>query len=56
MELRYKDLAEDVEWESLDRKIQQIHTAPLEGFTFKIDTMRVLTLLKELCLETEAET
>jgi len=28
---------------------------PLEGFTFNIDSKRVLTLLKELCLDTEAE-
>ena len=51
-----KDLDEGIEWESLDRKTQQIHTAPLEGFTFNIDSKRVLTLLKELCLDTEAET
>ena len=51
-----KDLAEDTEWESLDRKIQQIHTASLEGFIFKIDSERVLSLLKELCLHNEAET
>ena len=46
-----KDLDEDVEWELLDRRTQQIHTAPLEGFTFNIDSKRVLTLLKELCLD-----
>jgi len=40
---------------SLDRKTQQIYTASLEGFTFNIDSKRVLTLLKELCLYTEAE-
>lgn len=51
-----KDLAEDVEWESLDRKVQQIYTAPIEGFMFNIGSKRVLTLLKELCLDTEAET
>jgi len=51
-----KDLDEGVEWESLDRKMQQIHTALLKGFTFNIDSKRVLTLLKELCLDTEAET
>ena len=44
-----KGLDEDVDWESLNRKDQQIHTAPL-------DSERVLTLLKELCLNTEAET
>jgi len=54
--IRYKDLDEGIEWESLDRKTQQIYTAPLEGFKFNIDSKRVLTLLKELCLETEAET
>ncbi len=51
-----KDLEEDVDWESLDRRDQQIHTAPLEGVLFKMDSGRVLTLLKELCLNTEAET
>ena len=51
-----KDLKEGTEWEDLDRKTQQIHTAPLEGFTFNIDSKRVITLLKELCLDTEAET
>ena len=48
-----KDLDEDVEWETLDRKVQQTHT---EGFMFNIDSEKVLTLLKELCLNTEAET
>jgi len=51
-----KDLDEGTEWESLDRKTRQIHSASLEGFTFNIDSKRVLTLLKELCLDTEAET
>jgi len=50
-----KDLKDGTEWEDLDRKTQQIHTAPLEGLTFNIDSKRVLTLLKELCLDTEAE-
>jgi len=51
-----KDLDEEIEWESLDRKTQQIYTASLEGFMFNIDSKRVLILLKELCLDTEAET
>ena len=51
-----KELEEDVDWESLNRKDQQIHTAPLEGLIFNMDSERVLTLLKELCLNTEAET
>ena len=51
-----KELDQDVEWRNLDRRTQQIHTAQLEGFTFNIDSRRVLTLLKELCLNTEAET
>jgi len=51
-----KDLDEGIEWESLDRKTQQIYTASLEGSMFNIDSKRVLTLLKELCLDTEAET
>jgi len=51
-----KDLEEGTEWDKLDRKTQQIHTAPLQGFAFNLDSKRVLTLLKELCLDTEAET
>ena len=51
-----KDLPEDTEWDELDRKTQKIQNAPLQGFMFTIDSARVLTLLKELCLETEAET
>ena len=43
-----KELEEHVDWESLDRKVQQIHTAPLEGLLFEHDSERVLTLLKEL--------
>ncbi len=50
-----KDLGEGIEWESLDRTTQLIYNAPLEGFIFDIDSERVLTLLKELCLGTEAE-
>ena len=50
-----KDLDEGIEWESLDRKTQKIHNASLEGFMFTIDSERDLTLLKELCLDTEAE-
>jgi len=51
-----KDLEAGTKWEELERKVQQIHTAPLQGFTFNLDSKRVLTLLKELCLDTEAET
>ena len=51
-----KDLPQDTEWNELDRKTQKIQNAPLEGLMFAIDSERVLTLLKELCLETEAET
>jgi len=51
-----KDLPEDTEWGELDRKTQKIQNAPLQGYMFTIDSARVLTLLKELCLETEAET
>jgi len=51
-----KDLPQETEWNELDRKAQKIQNAPLEGFMFTIDSERVLTLLKELCLETEAET
>jgi len=51
-----KEPEEDVDWEDLNRKDQQIHTAPLQGLIFNIDSERLLTLLKELCLNTEAET
>jgi len=51
-----KDLPEDAKWDELDRKTQKIQNASLERFMFTIDSERVLTLLKELCLETEAET
>jgi len=51
-----KDLEAGKNWDDLDRKAQQIHTAPLQGFTFNLDSKRVLTLLKELCLDTGAET
>jgi len=50
-----KDLDEGIEWESLDRKTLKIHTASLEGFMFNIDSRKILTLLKELCLDMEAE-
>jgi len=50
-----KALADGMDWNELDRRTQQIHTAALEGFIFTIDSKRVLTLLKELCLDTEAE-
>jgi len=36
-----KDLDEGIEWESLDRKTQKIHTASLEGFMFTTDSERV---------------
>ena len=51
-----KDLDEDIEWDSLDREVQKIHAAPLEGFMFNLDSKQVLSLLKELCLNTGAET
>ena len=54
--LRYvirKDLEVGTDWDELDRKTQHKYTAPLEGFVFNIDSKRVL---KELCLDTEAET
>jgi len=51
-----KDLGQDTKWDELDRKTQQFYNAPLQGFTFILDSKRVLTLLKELCLDTEAET
>jgi len=51
-----KDLEANTKWDELDRKVQEIHTAPLQGFTLNLDSKRVLTLLKELCLDTEAET
>jgi len=51
-----KDLDEDVEWDSLDREVQKIHAAPLEGFMFDVDSKQVLAIFKELCLNTDAET
>jgi len=51
-----KDLPQDAKWDELDWKTKQIYNAPLQGFTFNLDSKRVLTLLKELCLDTEAET
>ena len=51
-----KDLEDDADWESLDRNVQQINTVPLEGLLFDLGSEKVLTLLKELCLKTEAET
>ena len=51
-----KDLDEDVEWDSLKREVQKIHAAPLQGFVFDMDSNRVLSLLKELCSNTGAET
>ena len=51
-----KDLDDDVEWETLDREVQRIHAAPLEGFIFKLDSKRILAILKDLCLNTGAET
>jgi len=50
-----KDLANGTDWNELDYRTQQIHTAALEDFIFTIDSKHVLTLLKELCLDTEAE-
>ena len=50
------DWDKDMEWESLEREVQQIHAAPLEGFMFKMDSKRVLAILKDLCLNTGAET
>jgi len=51
-----KNLEAGTKWDDLDRKAQQRHTAPLQGLTFNLDSKRVLTLLKELCVDTEAET
>ena len=51
-----KDLDPETEWNSLDSDAQKIHAAPLEGYTFNIDSKQVLSLLKDLCLNTGAET
>ncbi len=51
-----KDLDPDVEWDSLHREVQKIHAAPLEGYMFDSDSKQVLAILKELCLNTGAET
>jgi len=50
-----KELDENTVWEELPRKVQQIHTARLDGLIFNLDSERVMELLKELCLRTEAE-
>ena len=47
-----KDLGQEVECDSLDREVQKIHAAPLEGFMFNLDSKRVLAILKDLCLNT----
>ena len=41
-----KDLDPDMEWNSLDPDVQKIHAAPLEGYTFNLDSKQVLALLK----------
>jgi len=51
-----KELDAEVEWDSLDRDVQKIHAASLEGFMFDSDSKRVLAILKDLCLNTAAET
>ncbi len=51
-----KDLGEEVEWDSLDRDVQKIHAALLKGFMFNLGSKRVLAILKDLCLNTGAET
>ena len=45
-----------MEWYSLDREVQKIHAAPLEAYMFDLDSKQVLALLKELCINTGAET
>ena len=51
-----KELDAEVEWDTLDRDVQKIHAASLEGFMFNLDSKRVLAILKDLCLNTSAET
>jgi len=51
-----KDLDPNVEWDSLDSQVQKIHAAPLEGYMFNLDSKQVLALLKDLCINTGAET
>ena len=51
-----KDLPAGTQWNSLDAMEQRVHTPPLQGFAFDIDTKTVLTYLKELCISTDAET
>ena len=50
-----KDLPPNTNWNTLDALQQRIYTPSLQGFAFDIDTKTVLTLLKELCLGTDAE-
>ena len=51
-----KDLDEGVEWNDLDPQMQKIHAASLEGYMFNLDSKKVLSLLKDLCINTGAET
>jgi len=37
-----KDLGQDTKWDELDRKTQQIYNAPLQGFTYNLDSTKVL--------------
>ncbi|GFH56845.1 hypothetical protein CTEN210_13321 [Chaetoceros tenuissimus] len=50
-----KDLPPNTNWNSLDKLQQRIYTPVLQGFAFNLDTKEVLTLMKELCLGTDAE-
>ena len=50
-----KDLPVGMIWDNLDAMQQRVHTPPVNGFAFSIDSKNVLTLIKELCLSTEAE-
>ncbi len=50
-----KDLPPGTVWDQLENKVQKIHNAPLQGFVFNIDTKKVMTVIKETCLGTEAE-
>ena len=50
-----KDLPVGTVWNQLENKVQKIYNAPLQGFVFDIDTKKVMTLIKETCLGTEAE-
>ena len=50
-----KDLPPGTALATLDRKQQIIYNAPLDGYIFKRDSEKVLNIIRESCLGTDAE-